>query len=116
MIHSVKGAGIIQSGAANNPIEFEFPGNNHEETKNTKEEEKKSSCSSFLRGCLSFFPRGASRQETCSRGGTPNALRHEGSSVIYFACRAPRTPGMAGAPTPTRSSDIRGLHRNHISS
>jgi hypothetical protein len=33
---------------------------------------------------------------------------------IYFGRRAPMTPGTAGAPTPTRSSDIRGLHRNHI--
>src|SRR5262245_33177208 len=48
----------------------------------------------------------AARRET-PKTDTANALRHEGSSVVYFACRAPRTPGNSRRPIPNRSSNVR---------
>src|SRR5262245_57577095 len=45
---------------------------------------------------------------------TTNTLRLEGSSVVYFARRAPRTPGKSRRPIPNRSSDVRGYICNHF--
>jgi hypothetical protein len=94
MIKLVNGIGIIQIGAANNPIEFAFPAR-----------------TPYLRH---FLP------ETLPEDGPSVIAAIKGlrtapfvpfpfvSSVIYFACRTPKTPGNGRRPVSTRSSDIRG--------